>query len=192
MNKDKNILENLREAREEFFIEIYRKYRDSFNSWTAKYYSCDQHTSSDCFQDAVIILMNNVKSGKLIQLNSGLKTYLFSVGKNVLLKKYSLKRKEVVFEEITMGYDSQDLLEYDELFDYKNKLIDKVAELVVNMKEPCKSILKHYYYESLSMEKIAEVMNYKNANTVKSQKLRCIKYLENLLEKKYSNINQDR
>ncbi len=136
--------------------------------------------------------MNNAKSGKLIHLNSGLKTYLFSVGKNVLLKKYSLKRNEIAFEEITTGYDTQGLNDYDELFDYKNNLIDKVAELAVNMKEPCKSILKYYYYENLSMGKIAELMQYKNADTVKSQKLRCIKYLEDLLEKKYPNINQDR
>lgn len=187
MNRDKNILEDLREAREETFIEIYRKYRDSFNLWTASYYSCDKHTSSDCFQDAVIILMNNAKSGKLIQLNSGLKTYLFSVGKNVLLKKFSQKRNEIAFEEITAGYDAQGVQDYDELFDYKDKLTDKVAELAVNMKEPCKSILKYYYYENLSMGKIAEVMKYKNADTVKSQKLRCIKYLEDLLGKKNRN-----
>ncbi len=186
MNRDENILEGLREAREETFIEIYRKYRDSFNLWIANYYSCDQHTSSDCFQDAVIILMNNAKSGKLIHLNSGLKTYLFSVGKNVLLKKYSLKKNEIAFEEISAGNDAQDLYDYEELFDYKNKLIDKVAEMAVNMKEPCKSILKYYYYENLSMAKIAEVMKYKNADTVKSQKLRCIKYLEDSLEKEIS------
>lgn len=186
MNIDNNILESLREAREDVFIEIYRQYRDSFNLWSAKYYSCDQQTSSDCFQDAVIILMNNAKSGKLKQLGSGLKTYLFSVGKNVLLRKYSLKRNEIAFEEITAGYDTQGLNEYDELFDYKNKMIDKVAELSVSMKEPCKSILKYYYYENLSMRKIAEIMNYKNADTVKSQKLRCIKYLESLLEKEIS------
>ncbi len=186
MNKDKNILENLREAREEFFIEIYRKYRDSFNSWTAKYYSCDQQTASDCFQDAVIVLMNNAKSGKLKQLDSGLKTYLFSVGKNILLKKYSLQRSEIAFEEITVGNDAQDLYDYEELFDYNNKLIDKVAELTVDMKEPCKSILKYYYYENLSMAQIAELMKYKNADTVKSQKLRCIKYLEGSLEKEIS------
>ena len=183
MNSDENILNNLREAREDFFIEIYRKYRDNFVSWTAKHYSCDQDTASDCFQDAVIVLMNNARSGKLIQLDSGLKTYLFSVGKNVLLKKYKLKKKEVSYEEVNSKSDTLELYDYDELFNYKNKLIDKVAELAVKMKEPCRSILKYYYYENLSMGKIAEEMKYKNADTVKSQKLRCIKYLEELLEK---------
>jgi len=183
LNSDENILNNLREAREDFFIEIYRKYRDNFVSWTAKHYSCDQDTASDCFQDAVIVLMNNARSGKLIQLDSGLKTYLFSVGKNVLLKKYKLKKKEVSYEEVNSKSDTLELYDYDELFNYKNKLIDKVADLAVKMKEPCRSILKYYYYENLSMGKIAEEMKYKNADTVKSQKLRCIKYLEELLEK---------
>lgn len=127
--------------------------------------------------------MNNARSGKLIQLDSGLKTYLFSVGKNVLLKKYKLKKKEVSYEEVNSKSDTLELYDYDELFNYKNKLIDKVAELAVKMKEPCRSILKYYYYENLSMGKIAEEMKYKNADTVKSQKLRCIKYLEELLEK---------
>jgi len=182
LKRDENILGDLKEAREEVFIGIYRKYRDSFISWTAKFYSCDQDTASDCFQDAVIILMNNAKSGKLAQLDSGLKTYLFSVGKNVLLKKYSMKKKEISLGEIPAEYESVGLNEYDELFNYKNKLIDKIAELAISMKEPCKSILKYYYYENLSMDKIAEVMNYKNADTVKSQKLRCMKYLEDSLE----------
>ena len=105
------------------------------------------------------------------------------MGKNILLKKYSLKRNEIAFEEITAGNDVQDLYDYEELFDYKNKLIDKIAKLAVKMKEPCKSILKYYYYENLSMAQIAELMKYKNADTVKSQKLRCIKYLEDSLEK---------
>ncbi|TFH33793.1 MAG: sigma-70 family RNA polymerase sigma factor [Bacteroidia bacterium] len=182
LKRDENILGDLKEAREEVFIGIYRKYRDSFISWTAKFYSCDQDTASDCFQDAVIILMNNAKSGKLVQLDSGLKTYLFSVGKNVLLKKYSMKKIEMSLGEIPAEYESVGLNEYDELFNYKNKLIDKIAELAISMKEPCKSILKYYYYENLSMDKIAEVMKYKNADTVKSQKLRCMKYLEDSLE----------
>lgn len=183
MKRDKKILENLRKAQEEVFIEIYRKYRDSFISWVAKIYSCDGDTAADCFQDAVIILMNNAKTGKLDHLDAGLKTYLFAIGKNVLLKKYNKQKKEVSYKKIPAEYELAGINEYDELFNYKNKLIDKIAELATNMKEPCKSILKHYYYENLSMDTIAEIMRYKNAETVKSQKVRCMKYLEDSLEK---------
>jgi len=94
-----------------------------------------------------------------------------------------MKKKETSFGELPADYETHGISEYDELFNHKNKLIDKVAELAVNMKEPCKSILKYYYYENLSMERIADVMNYKNADTVKSQKLRCMKYLEESLQK---------
>lgn len=183
MERDENILENLQKAQEEVFIEIYRKYRDSFISWVAKIYSCDRDTAADCFQDAVIILMNNAKTGKLGHLDAGIKTYLFAVGKNVLLKKYNKHKKELSFEKIPSEYELAGMDEYDELFNYKNNLFDKIAELATNMKEPCKSILKHFYYENLSMDKIAEIMRYKNAETVKSQKVRCMKYLEDSLEK---------
>jgi DNA-directed RNA polymerase specialized sigma24 family protein len=127
--------------------------------------------------------MNNARSGRLEKLESGIKTYLFSIGRNVLLKKYDMKKKESNFEDLPADYETLGMSEYDELFNHKNKLIDKVAELAVNMKEPCKSILKYYYYENLSMDRIAEVMKYKNADTVKSQKLRCMKYLEESLQK---------
>lgn len=127
--------------------------------------------------------MNNAKEGKLSLLDSGLKTYLFAVGKNVLLKKYRIKKKEVSFGDMTSELGTAGLDEYDELFNYKNRLIDKVAEVTNNMNEPCKSILKYFYYENLSMDKIAELMKYKNAETVKSQKVRCMKYLEESLKK---------
>lgn len=172
----------MQEAREEVFVDIYRKYRESFISWTAKLYSCESDTASDCFQDAVIILMNNAKTGRLDHLDAGLKTYLFAVGKNVLLKKYSKHKYVASYENIPTEYESAGIDEFDEMVN-KNKLIDKVAELTTNMKEPCRSILKYFYYENLSMDKIAELMKYKNAETVKSQKVRCMKYLEDSLEK---------
>lgn len=127
--------------------------------------------------------MDNVRSGKLVSLDSGLKTYLFSVGKNVLLKKYNDKRNEIAYEDAPMGVDREMMDNNYELNKQKNTLIERIAEMTIKMKEPCKSILKHYYYENLSMEKIAILMNYKNANTVKSQKIRCMKYLEEALSK---------
>ncbi|MDX2430319.1 MAG: sigma-70 family RNA polymerase sigma factor [Bacteroides sp.] len=186
MKKDKIFLEDLQAGQEEVFIQIYRNYRDAFISWMAKLYSTDKASASDCFQDAVIILLNNVKSGKLKHLDSEIKTYLFSVGKNVWLKKFKQRKNEIALDELNIvdNWEDQDSTkDKEEGLEQKSLLIEKVAELTIKMKEPCKSILKHYYYENLSMDQIAEALNYKNANTVKSQKLRCMKYLEESLEK---------
>lgn len=129
--------------------------------------------------------MDNVRSGKLVNLDSGLKTYLFSIGKNVLLKKYNDKRNEISYEDAYMRVDRVMMDNNYELNKQKSALIERIAETTIKMKEPCKSILKHYYYENLSLEKIAILMNYKNANTVKSQKIRCMKYLEESLSKDF-------
>lgn len=186
MKKDKIFLEDLQAEGEEVYIQIYRKYRDAFVSWMAKLYSSDKASASDCFQDAVIILLDNVKSGKLTHLDAEIKTYLFSVGKNVWLKKYRRSKNEIDIDvpNSVDSWEYQDSTkDKEEGLEYKSLLIDKVAELTVKMKEPCKSILKYYYYENFSMNQIAEAMKYKNASTVKSQKLRCMKYLEESLEK---------
>ena len=184
METEKNGIEGLKLSQEEVFIDIYQKYKESFIAWISKYYTCDKPTASDCFQDAVIVLMNNVRSGKLDRLDSGIKTYLFATGKNILLKKYRLKQKEISINEAFIDDGEWKDEDYSDFELEKDSKIARIAEMVMRMKEPCKSIIKYFYYENLSMDKIALIMNYKNANTVKSQKLRCIKYLENSIEEK--------
>jgi RNA polymerase sigma factor (sigma-70 family) len=46
--------------------------------------------------------------------------------------------------------------------------------------EPCKSLLELYYYHSMSMEEIAERMNYKNRFTSKNLKYKCINRLRRI------------
>jgi DNA-directed RNA polymerase specialized sigma24 family protein len=46
------------------------------------------------------------------------------------------------------------------------------------MDEPCCSLLDKFYWEELSGEEIARQMNYKNADTVKTQKYKCMQKLK--------------
>ena len=176
-------LTELRKAPEKVFAEIYGKYRNNFLSWSQKYFGCDRETAADCFQDAVVVLYNNVKTGRLKNLDAGLKTYLFSVGRNILLKNYHAHKNEISMKEKYQFIENDEFTDPEELYGRNDSMIDRIAGLITRMKEPCRSILKHYYYENLGMEEIARIMEYKNANTVKSQKLRCMKYLEEYLLK---------
>ena len=60
-----------------------------------------------------------------------------------------------------------------------------MAETLSKLDEPCHSILKLFYFDSYSMEAIATALNYKNADVVKSQKLRCINELRERINMKY-------
>ena len=46
--------------------------------------------------------------------------------------------------------------------------------------DPCKSLLQLYYYNDLSMENITSIMGYKNADTTKNQKYKCLRRLQNI------------
>ena len=48
--------------------------------------------------------------------------------------------------------------------------------------DPCKSMLELYYYNKMSMEEITITLNYKNANTAKNLKYKCMNRLKRLFE----------
>lgn len=46
--------------------------------------------------------------------------------------------------------------------------------------DPCRSLLHLYYYQNLNMEDITTLLGYKNTDTTKNQKYKCLKRLQNL------------
>lgn len=171
------LFHRLKAGDERVVLSLYEQYRSSFLSWSQKRYGISEEDAADCFQDAVIALWNNVMDGKLEDLQSSLKTYLFSIGKNYVLTKIRKDTREPVWTEELEEMKRSDLPDPEALY-LGNERVRVVADLVETLSEPCKSILRYYYYKRFSMEAIAETMQYKNADTVKSQKLRCVKELQ--------------
>ncbi len=50
----------------------------------------------------------------------------------------------------------------------------EINQAIENLGEPCRTILLHYYFHQLSLERIAEQLHYANANVAKQQKFRCV------------------
>jgi RNA polymerase sigma-70 factor (ECF subfamily) len=130
----------------------------------------------DIYQEAVMIVYEKVASRKLTVLESSLKTYLFAVSKNLILKM--LRRREITQaalaerDKLALHDDSEELAELRR---------EKVRTIVANLPDPCKSILQMYYYQQLSMRLIAEQLGYKSEDVAKVQKNRCMKSLKNTL-----------
>jgi RNA polymerase sigma-70 factor (ECF subfamily) len=99
-----------------------------------------------------------------------------------LLRKFEVERREVPLSEHMYREEATAELEFPELY-VGNKAENKIADLVQTLRDPCKSILRYFYFRGFSMEEIADVMNYKNAQTVKAQKLRCIKEMQSLVHR---------
>ncbi|MCC5921474.1 MAG: sigma-70 family RNA polymerase sigma factor [Cyclobacteriaceae bacterium] len=160
--------------------EIYKRYRKKFMNWTKFHYGLSEEVSEDVFQDSIYVLYYNVKTEKLTELQSSLQTYLFALGKNILSKKEYRPVKEINTEDFSLN-ESQDLTPWQLIEKNDDQL--HLIKIIKSIGEPCYSILKHFYFDSFSMESIAERLGYKNENVVKSKKLQCLNKLREIYQK---------
>ena len=180
--EDQQLIAKIKDGDEAGLVEVYQQYRPSFIQWAQGSYKVDEATAADVFRDAVVCLYRNIVKGKLESLTSALKTYLFAIGKNILRKKLQTQ----------VALDSDDLWIVENLqaepIDHfaENDRQRFVARLMDTLGEPCKSILRYYYFKGFSMESIARAMDYKNENVVKTQKLRCLTTLKSLVRDRYN------
>ena len=99
MSATATVLTEIKEGNEQVMAQLYNDYRAPFLAWARKYFTLDDETLIDVFQDAVIVLYQNVVEEKLTQLDSSLKTYLFGIGKNLLYKRLRKTKREMVAED---------------------------------------------------------------------------------------------
>ncbi len=178
VQEDKKLLALLKEGDEKAILKIYEFYREEFLSWGSKNYSLDSDESADIFQDTVIVLYFNIRQDKICDLTSSLKTYLFAIGKNLILKKLRKDKRMINVEDVqTFSSDLpvENPFEVTERQKYIAKIIDSLGE-------PCMSILKYFYFNNFSMEAIAQIMGYKNQHVVKTIKRRCMKTLKSKMD----------
>ncbi len=181
--KDQALIQHIKEGDEASLIKIYKEYRPAFQQWAQHSYRIDEEQAADAFQDAVVCLYRNIVQGKLESLSSSLKTYLFAIGKNIIRKKL---QQPVALE--TSELEVVEHLQADPIDQFAtNDRQRLVARLMETIGEPCKSILELFYFRGFSMEAIAERLQYKNENVVKTQKLRCLTSLKNMVRERYQN-----
>ena len=62
-----------------------------------------------------------------------------------------------------------------------------MRDLVQNLPKPCDDILWYFYGDNLDMQTIADMLNYKGADSVKTTKSRCM----SKLKEKFNQIKND-
>ena len=155
--------------------EIYAEYRESFLHFSHGI-SADEELIVDSFQEAVIALYENLVIGRINQKDTTVKTYLFAIGKHKLLNAVKRNSKEIkILQELKSENVYQ--LTPEESSDQK----DILAKAFRQMGRKCRDIIMKYYYHKYSIDAIATEMNYKNNNTVKAHKSRCMAKLKDIV-----------
>ncbi|MEZ4685185.1 MAG: sigma-70 family RNA polymerase sigma factor [Bacteroidia bacterium] len=162
--------------------QVYLQHRGSFLGWACNRYSCTEEDAADLYQDAVIVLYENALAGK-IDGKSKLRTYLFGVGRNLILKNYEHYKR---FADNEVG-EALDLREYADAVDQPIMLNERQKMLQTALRElgeACRRLLIRFYYDRHSTEAIMAEFGYKTKDVVKSQKARCMRGLRNMLQDK--------
>ncbi|HAS45169.1 MAG TPA: hypothetical protein DCS93_32095 [Microscillaceae bacterium] len=176
------IIADIRGGKRDALVKLYKQYRVDFIKWALKSFHCTQQEAEDAYQDTTIAFYENVMKDKVNQLNCSVKTYLFAIGKNILLSSAKKKSKKTADLDNVKEVIDEALLVYEKIA--LNEQQTNILSAIESLGEPCQTILKLYYYDRLSIKKIVERLDYKSENVVKVQKNRCMKRLRTNLEKK--------
>lgn len=136
----------------------------------------DVDDAKDVFQEAVIILYDKVACGEF-KLNCKLKTYIYSVSRNLWLKKLT---KRGAFTDIK-DYEERIIVEDDlEKHQERDQQFVLMENALIRLGEPCKTIIEDFYIHNLSMQEICKKFGYTNADNAKTQKYKCLQRLKKL------------
>lgn len=133
--------------------------------------------AKDIYQEGIIILHDKIKRGDF-ELTSKLKTFLYSVCRRLWLKKLNHKSR---YNANINDYEDHFVVEPDlanhEEKDQQFLLMDKA---LLQLGEPCKTIIEDFYMHNKSMQDISEKFGYTNADNAKTQKYKCLQRLKKL------------
>ncbi|MEM9548101.1 MAG: sigma-70 family RNA polymerase sigma factor [Bacteroidota bacterium] len=134
--------------------------------------------AEEIFQEGMTILWEKIEKNEFTE--GKLEPYLMGIMKNLGHTRNRQYKKDQNFKQ----KKSIDRILYSEnpLTAYNEERISLVNQALNKMGDPCKKLLDLYFNKQKSTEEIIKIMEYKNANTLKSKKYKCIKRLQNLVK----------
>ena len=182
---DSQLIFGIMQNDERAWRHICREMKPGFASILGQTFSVDRISSEDIediFQESLIVLMQKVKSGKVICSHDGaLFSYLVQVGKltacNQLRKKRELNWDDAVTFSLQLHNIEDDEIAAYEKQQAQNELLDKIFGRIPS---ECSTLLKHFYWNHKPMDEIASILGMRNADSVKSKKNKCMNRIKEI------------
>ena len=173
---NEEIVRGIKERRSKVFQFLYDVYFPMINSYILRN-NGNEIEAEDIFQDAIIIIYEKIKFGKL-KLTSSFKTYFYAICKYLWLQRLPILRRTELRDEsddswnAILGYEEYEDFEEEKLFQSHFNQLDK----------DCQKILLSFF-EKKPYKEIADDLNFK-PNYIKKLKFIC-------KEKLFQNIIND-
>jgi RNA polymerase sigma factor (sigma-70 family) len=178
MLKDREIIHLLRNGKNTLaFEKIYRHF-PSIKKLVMTHGGSEEE-AKDIFQESVIVFYEKVSQANF-ELSSSIATFLYSISNHLWLKKVrDIKSRETNLNNLYTQIPVENEMDIEK--EEQIQIIDKLLEELGN---PCKTLLKNYYYLKMSMKEIAQAMSYSSENVAKNQKYKCLERAKKIFKDK--------
>ena len=134
--------------------------------------------AKDIFQDTVLIFYNQVKLNKFNE-DKHIGGFMYAVARNLWINKAKRANKfvQVNDTEVWEGSESDAL---DEMI--SKEKAEAIEEIMNQIGEECKKLLKYTIYEKMSLKEIAVKMGYSSEGVAKTYNYRCKQKLVSLVK----------
>ncbi len=182
INQSTTLLDSIKSGNSKTLEKLYDENRKPFIIWSSQFYQCDEEDAIEVFQKAFTIFYFNVKDGKLVELTSSIKTYLFSIGKNLFREKFRDKHNKVVdIDDTAYSGVINEKIDGNILDEYqKEHQREVVKKLLDEIGDPCKTLLTLIFIHSYSVDAVVEEMNYSDERVVRKRKSLCLKKMREI------------
>ncbi|MBA2613257.1 MAG: sigma-70 family RNA polymerase sigma factor [Bacteroidetes bacterium] len=168
-------IDGLRTGNNEVLNVLYKKYYNLVLKFIVNN-SGTQEAAQDIYQETIIVLYENVQKPGFT-LNCQLQTYIYSIAKRLWLKQLKKNSKTFLFKDDDEN-EVVDVTEDMTVYETKEAELEKMNQSLVELGEPCATLIKDFYVQKLSMDEIAEKFGYTNADNAKNQKYKCLQRLK--------------
>lgn len=180
---DQETFQRIKQGDRTALEKIYIENRDSVINWITRKHRCSLEEAKDIYQDAIVIFYNNTVKGKIPEINFSISSYLHEIVRRQFLSK--LKKESKMSRGVLDLIEDQSMQIEEDTQEYQRKM-DIVHRAMQELSDTCKKLIELRYFTELTMESICELLGYKNPDTAKNLKYKCMR----ILRRKVSNITR--
>ncbi|MCX8473713.1 MAG: sigma-70 family RNA polymerase sigma factor [Sediminibacterium sp.] len=176
---DEDIMQALAVNDSEIIGVLYEKYYKMIFAHLHQL-GCGSEDIKDIFQETVMVIYDKAQSGTF-NLTSKLSTYLTAVSR---FKFYKKNRNEKI--NSYTEFNDNELVDIPKDLEYheeQEKLYQNIFRGLELLGKPCSTLLEAFYIHNFNLQQVADLLNYKNNDSTKTQKYKCLEKLKTILTK---------
>ena len=173
LSEDQKLLERISSEEPGAVEELYNQYKRSFLIWAMVRHSVTKPEAEDVFQDAVVQTYSDIRSGKLSEVETSLKAYVYRTGE---LHLRNWKRKTGRVDYISDSRDTFKQIAWEKHGE-DNPQLERLNAALNSLGDTCQKLLRLFYFKQYDMQSVARELGFASSDSAKSKKAKCMKAL---------------